>query len=56
MAAAMILPVVPFLLLVWLGATETALCGVYCALTVPAMYVAMRYRAEDYRHGIEHGR
>jgi hypothetical protein len=55
MAVAMIAPVVPFLLLVWSGATKTALCGLYCALTVPAMYVAMRYRVEEYRHGAGHG-
>jgi hypothetical protein len=50
MAAAMVVPLGPFLALVWSGATETAQCGIYCALTVPAMYIAMRYRRDDYEH------
>jgi hypothetical protein len=31
MAAAMIVPVIPFLCLVWFGVTKSAQCGAYCA-------------------------
>lgn len=48
MAAAMILPVVPFLLLVWLGITKSPLCGGYCAATVIAMLGLMLYRKDAY--------
>ncbi len=48
MAAAMVLPAVPFLLLVWLGVTESALCGPYCASTVAAMLGLMIYRRDEY--------
>jgi hypothetical protein len=48
MAAAMILPVVPFLCLVWFGITQSAWCGAYCATTIVAMLVLMRYRHSTY--------
>jgi len=48
MAAAMVVPVIPFLCLVWFNVTKSALCGVYCALTVPAMLSLMLYRRREY--------
>jgi NhaP-type Na+/H+ or K+/H+ antiporter len=48
MAAAMILPVVPFLCLVWFDITKTAQCGGYCAATIVAMLALMRYRRSTY--------
>ena len=48
MAATMILPVVPFLCLDWFDVTQSAWCGVYCATTVVAMLVLMRYRRSSY--------
>jgi len=48
MAAGMVVPVIPFLCLVWFNVTKSALCGVYCALTVPAMLALMLYRRREY--------
>jgi hypothetical protein len=48
MAAAMILPVVPFLLLVWFGITKSPLCGGYCAASVVAMLGLMLYRRDAF--------
>jgi hypothetical protein len=48
MAAAMVLPVIPFLCLVWSGVTKSAWCGPYCALTVVAMFGLMFYRRDQY--------
>lgn len=48
MAAAMVVPVIPFLCLVWFNVSKSALCGVYCALTVPAMLALMLYRRREY--------
>jgi len=48
MAAAMILPVIPFLCLVWFDVTKSAQCGAYCNLTVVAMLALMRYRRSAY--------
>jgi hypothetical protein len=48
MAAAMVLPVIPFLCLVWFSVTKSAQCGAYCALTVVAMLALMRYRRSQY--------
>jgi hypothetical protein len=50
MAAAMVLPVIPFLCLVWFGVTQSAWCGPYCVSTVAAMYALMRYRRAEYAH------
>jgi hypothetical protein len=44
MAAAMVLPVIPFLCLAWFHVTKSAWCGPYCALTVAAMLGLMFYR------------
>jgi NhaP-type Na+/H+ or K+/H+ antiporter len=53
MAAAMVLPVVPFLCLVWFDVTRSAQCGAYCGVTVVAMLALMRYRRSEYstHHG-----
>jgi NhaP-type Na+/H+ or K+/H+ antiporter len=48
MAAAMVLPVIPFLCLVWLDITKSALCGAYCATTIVAMLTLMLYRRSTY--------
>ncbi|MGZ4591623.1 MAG: hypothetical protein ACXV4A_01765 [Actinomycetes bacterium] len=48
MAAVMVLPVIPFLCLVWFGVTESAWCGEYCLATVVAMLALMRYRRSEY--------
>jgi hypothetical protein len=48
MAAAMVLPVIPFLCLVWVDVTKSAQCGAYCLVTVVAMYALMRYRRTEY--------
>jgi hypothetical protein len=48
MAAVMVLPVIPFLCLVWFGVTKSALCGPYCAVTIAAMLGLMAYRRREY--------
>jgi hypothetical protein len=48
MAAAIVLPVLPFLLLVWLGVTSSAQCWGYRATTVVAVLVLMGYRRSRY--------
>jgi hypothetical protein len=48
MAAAMILPVIPFLCLVWFDVTKSAQCGAYCLVTVAAMLALMRHRYDEY--------
>ncbi|MGZ4427406.1 MAG: hypothetical protein ACXVEV_05465, partial [Nocardioidaceae bacterium] len=48
MAAVMIVPVIPFLCLVWFDVTKSAQCGAYCAATVAAMLVLMRFRRSVY--------
>jgi hypothetical protein len=48
MAAAMVLPVIPFLCLVWFDITESAQCGLYCVTTVVAMLALMRHRRGEY--------
>jgi hypothetical protein len=48
MAGAMVLPVIPFLCFVWFGITDSAQCGLYCALTVVAMLALMRFRRSEY--------
>jgi hypothetical protein len=48
MAVAMVLPVIPFLCLVWFHVTKSAQCGGYCALTIAAMLGLMRYRRSEY--------
>jgi len=48
MAAAMVLPVIPFLCLFWFGATESAACGAYCAVMVLTMLGLMGWRRSEY--------
>jgi hypothetical protein len=48
MAAAMVLPVLPFLCLVWFHVGKGAQCGGYCATTIVAMLALMRYRRSTY--------
>jgi len=48
MALAMVLPVIPFLCLVWFGITKSAWCGPYCVSMFVAMYALMRYRRSEY--------
>jgi hypothetical protein len=48
MAAVMIVPVVPFLLLVWFNVTKSAQCGVYCLIGVAAMLGLMLHRRGEY--------
>jgi cytochrome bd-type quinol oxidase subunit 2 len=48
MAAAMILPVIPFLCLVWFGVTKSAQCGAYCLVTVAVMLALMHHRYDEY--------
>jgi flagellar biosynthetic protein FliP len=48
MAAAMVLPVIPFLCLVWFGVTKSAQCGPYCLVMIAAMLGLMLYRRAAY--------
>jgi hypothetical protein len=48
MAAVMVIPVIPFLCLVWFDVTKSAQCGPYCATTIVAMLALMFYRRRDY--------
>jgi uncharacterized membrane protein YhaH (DUF805 family) len=48
MAAAMVVPVIPFLCLVWFNVTNSAQCGPYCVATIGAMLGLMLYRRSDY--------
>jgi hypothetical protein len=48
MAAVMILPVIPFLCLVWFNVTTSAQCGGYCLISVAAMLGLMFYRRHEY--------
>jgi cytochrome bd-type quinol oxidase subunit 2 len=48
MAAVMVLPVIPFLCLVWFDVTKSAQCGAYCLVTVAAMLGLMLYRRTEY--------
>lgn len=55
MAAAMAIPVIPFLCLVWFNVTPSAQCGAYCLISVVAMLALMRYRRADYSMAMVHG-
>ena len=48
MAAAMVLPVIPFLFLVWFDVTKSAQCGGYCVVMIAAMLGLMLYRRDEY--------
>jgi hypothetical protein len=52
MAAAMVLPVLPFLCLVWFHVGKGAQCGAYCAATIVAMLALMGYRRSTYSMAI----
>jgi hypothetical protein len=52
MAAAMAIPVIPFLCLLWFGATESAQCGAYCGVTILAMLALMLYRRDEYSSSV----
>ena len=55
MAAAMALPVIPFLCLVWFNVTESAQCGAYCLVSLAAMIVVMLARRPQYSMEMAHG-
>lgn len=48
MAVVMVLPVIPFLLLVWFDVTKSAQCGAYCLVSIAGMLGLMRYRRDEY--------
>lgn len=48
MAAAMALPVIPFLCLVWGGVSKSAQCGPYCLASLVAMIGLLFYRRDRY--------
>jgi len=48
MAAAMIVPVLPFLCLVWFDVTKSAQCGGYCLISIAATLGLMLYRRNEY--------
>jgi hypothetical protein len=54
MAAAMALPVIPFLCLVWFNVTRTAQCGPYCLISIAAMLGLMIYRRSEYSMEMAH--
>jgi hypothetical protein len=54
MAAAMAVPVIPFLCLVWTGATPTAQCGAYCLVAIVAMLALMAHRRDEYSMDMHH--
>jgi hypothetical protein len=54
MATAMVVPVIPFLSLVWLDVTASAACGPYCLLAIAAMLGLMLYRRSEYSMEMVH--
>ena len=48
MTAVMVIPVIPFLCMYWLGITKSAQCGAYCAVMILAMLALMFYRRPEY--------
>lgn len=54
MALAMVVPVVPFLVLVWTGTTMSAQCGAYCIVAIIAMLGLMLYRRPTYAAEMHH--
>ncbi len=49
MAAAMFVPAIPLLCLLWLHViTSGPVCALYCGLMIPAMVVVMLYRRTEY--------
>ena len=53
MAAVIVLPVIPFLCLVWFNVTESAQCGAYCLISIAAMFGLMLYRRGEYSMDME---
>jgi hypothetical protein len=52
MAAAIVLPLLPFLGLAWSGVTNSAVCWGYRAAAVATVLVLMRYRRSTYSREI----
>jgi hypothetical protein len=48
MAAVMVIPVIPFLCLVWFNVTKSAQCRVYCLVSIAAMLGLMLFRRQEY--------
>ena len=48
MAASMVIPAIPFILLTWFRVITWPACGLYCLLTIPAMLIAMFLRRSEY--------
>jgi hypothetical protein len=48
MAAAMVIPAIPLIVLRLLGVISGPICGVYCVSTVVAMVLVMLFRRGDY--------
>jgi len=48
MAAVMVIPVIPFLCLVWFNVTKSAQCGPYCLVSMVAMLGLLLYRRQEY--------
>lgn len=48
MAAAMALPVIPFVCPAWFGVVEGAQCNLYCIVGFVAMFALMFYRRAEY--------
>jgi hypothetical protein len=53
MASAMVLPVIPFVLLVAFDVTKGSFCQLYCLATVLAMLGVMFYRRDEYSAEME---
>jgi hypothetical protein len=54
MAAVMVVPVIPFLCLVWFDVTTSGLCGPYCVIAIISMLGLMLYRRAEYATGVHH--
>jgi hypothetical protein len=54
MGAAMALPVIPFLFLVWFDVTKSAPCGAYCIAAMVAMIGVMLLRRSEYSMEMTH--
>lgn len=54
MAAAMVVPVIPFLCLVWFNVTKSAQCGPYCVISIGVMLGLMLYRRSEYSMNMAH--
>ena len=52
MAACMVLPLVPFVVLFWLGVIAGQFCGLFCFASFAAMIGLMAFRRDEY--GMDH--